>query len=172
MCCSTLTDLYNYRSYPFYVVCCGRDRMVVRCTTTYTISAYHYKGWEFESRSLLDTALCDTNCQWFATGQCFSPGTPISSTNKTDPPWYKENIVESDIEHHNPNPYYKWGLHLHKRLITCLSYYLPPVDHYYITICAGMFVDQGSSTFSLRMATTGACSAIHIMIKFTNLTNE
>jgi hypothetical protein len=47
---------------------------------------------------------------------------------------YKENIVESDIEHHNPNPYNKWGLHLHKRLITCLPYYLPPVDHYYITI--------------------------------------
>ena len=63
MCCSTLTGLHNYRSYPFYVVCCGRDRMVVRCTTTYTISVYHYYGWEFESRSLqgvLDTALCDT----------------------------------------------------------------------------------------------------------------
>jgi ribulose-5-phosphate 4-epimerase/fuculose-1-phosphate aldolase len=39
-------------------------------------------------------------------------------------------------------------------------------------MCAGMFVDQGSSTFSLRMATTGACSAIHIMIKFTNLTKD
>jgi hypothetical protein len=28
--------------------------------------------------------LCDKVCQWLATGQWFSPGTPISSTNKTD----------------------------------------------------------------------------------------
>ena len=44
----------------------GRDRMVVGFTTTYAIIAYHYLGWEFESRSLqgvLDTALCDANCQ-------------------------------------------------------------------------------------------------------------
>jgi hypothetical protein len=29
-------------------------------------------------RGLLDTTLCDKVCQWF------SPGTPVSSTNKTD----------------------------------------------------------------------------------------
>ena len=29
-------------------------------------------------------------------------GTPVSSTNKTDTPWYNWNIVESDIEHHKP----------------------------------------------------------------------
>jgi hypothetical protein len=28
--------------------------------------------------------LCDKVCQWLATCQWFSPGTPISSTNKTD----------------------------------------------------------------------------------------
>jgi hypothetical protein len=41
---------------------------------------------EFESRSwrgVLDT-LCEKVCQWLATGQLFSPGTPVSSTNKTD----------------------------------------------------------------------------------------
>ena len=32
-----------------------------------------------------DTTLCDKVCQWLATGQWFSPGTPVSSTNiKTD----------------------------------------------------------------------------------------
>jgi len=39
---------------------------------------------EFESRwwrGILDTALFDKVCQWFATGQWFSP---VSSTNKTD----------------------------------------------------------------------------------------
>ena len=30
------------------------------------------------------TTLCDKVCQWLAAGQCFSPGTPVSSTNKTD----------------------------------------------------------------------------------------
>ena len=30
------------------------------------------------------TTLCDKVCQWLATGRSFSPGPPISSTNKTD----------------------------------------------------------------------------------------
>jgi hypothetical protein len=34
-------------------------------------------------RGILDTTLCDKVCQWFAIGQWFSPGTPVSSTNKT-----------------------------------------------------------------------------------------
>jgi len=65
----------------------GRDRMVVGCTPTYAISAYHHLSCDFESRSwrgLLDTALCDKVCQWLPTGWWFSSGTPILSTNKTD----------------------------------------------------------------------------------------
>jgi len=30
------------------------------------------------------TALCDQVCQWLAAGRWFSPGTSVSSTNKTD----------------------------------------------------------------------------------------
>jgi hypothetical protein len=30
------------------------------------------------------TTLCDKVCQWLATGRWFSPGIPVSSTNKTD----------------------------------------------------------------------------------------
>ena len=30
------------------------------------------------------TTLCDKVCQWLVTGQWFSPGPPVSSTNKTD----------------------------------------------------------------------------------------
>ena len=33
---------------------------------------------------VLHTTLCDKVCQWLATGQWFSPGTPVSFTNKTD----------------------------------------------------------------------------------------
>jgi len=42
-------------------------------------------------RGVLDTTLCDIKvCRWLATGQWFSPGTPVSSTNKTD----RHNITE------------------------------------------------------------------------------
>ena len=30
------------------------------------------------------TTLCNNVCQWLVTGQWFSPGRPVSSTNKTD----------------------------------------------------------------------------------------
>ena len=49
---------------------------------------------EFEShswRGVIDTALCDKVCWWFAKGRWVSPGTPVSSTNKTDR--YNWNIV-------------------------------------------------------------------------------
>jgi hypothetical protein len=37
----------------------------------------HYRG-------VLDTTLCDKVCRWLAAGQWFSPGTLVSSTNKTE----------------------------------------------------------------------------------------
>ena len=33
---------------------------------------------------VLDTTLCDKVCQWLATGEWFSPGTLVPSTNKSD----------------------------------------------------------------------------------------
>ena len=51
------------------------------------ISAYHHSSCEFKPslwRDVLDTTLCDKACQWLATGRWFSPGTQVSSTNKTD----------------------------------------------------------------------------------------
>jgi hypothetical protein len=35
-------------------------------------------------QGVLDTTLCDKVCQWLAPGQWFSPGTPVSSANKTE----------------------------------------------------------------------------------------
>jgi hypothetical protein len=63
--------------------CHGRDRIVVGFTTTCTISAC---SWQ----DVLDTTLCDKVCQWLAAGWWFSPGTLVSSTNKTD----RHNITE------------------------------------------------------------------------------
>jgi hypothetical protein len=56
-------------------------------------------GEVFESHSG-DTSLCDKVCQWLATSLWFSPGTPVSSTNKTD---RHLNIVESGVKHHQTN---------------------------------------------------------------------
>ena len=67
--------------------------MVVVFTTTCAISSHHHKSCEFEPRScrgILDTTLCNKVYQWLATGRWFSPGTPVSSTNKTD----RHNIAE------------------------------------------------------------------------------
>jgi hypothetical protein len=39
---------------------------------------------------VLDTTFCDKVCKWLTVGQWFSPGTSVSSTNKTD----RHNITE------------------------------------------------------------------------------
>jgi hypothetical protein len=63
----------------------SRDRMVVGFTTTYAISAYHHWCCEFESRSgrgvehYVIKFVSDLRQSWW-----FSPGPPVSSTNKTD----------------------------------------------------------------------------------------
>ena len=36
------------------------------------------------ARCTQNTTVCDKVCQWPMTGQWFTPGTPVSSTNKTD----------------------------------------------------------------------------------------
>jgi hypothetical protein len=64
----------------------GRDLMLVGFTTTCAINAYHHKLWfqsPFMTRCTRYT-VCDKVCQWLSTGRWFSPGTAVSSTNKTD----------------------------------------------------------------------------------------
>ena len=62
--------------------------------------------WIPLKRVVLDTTLYDKYVSDFAAGRRFSPGTPVSSTNKTDchNTLYNLNIVESGIKHHNPTP--------------------------------------------------------------------
>ena len=78
--------------------------MVFGFTTTYAISAYHHCiCYELESRSGRCTTLCDKVCHWRATGRRFSPGPPVSATNKNWPPWYSWNIDENGVKHHQTN---------------------------------------------------------------------
>jgi hypothetical protein len=61
--------------------------MVVKFTTTYTITACHQESCEFESRSWRDVLVSYViRCvsDRLAAGRWFPPGTPVYSTNKTD----------------------------------------------------------------------------------------
>jgi hypothetical protein len=56
-------------------------------SSTRNLTPHPHKSCQFEScswRSVLDTTLCDKVCQWLVAGQWFSPGTLVSSINKTD----------------------------------------------------------------------------------------
>ena len=62
---------------------------------------------EFDPRSwqgVLDTTLCDKFCQWLATGQWFSPGIPVSSTNKIDCHDITEILLKVALNTINLNP--------------------------------------------------------------------
>ena len=67
--------------------------MVVGFTTTYAIQCLSPLTFWVQiplKRDVLNTTLFDKVCQWLATSQWFSQGTPVSSTYKTD----SNNITE------------------------------------------------------------------------------
>ena len=70
--------------------CRGRDRMVVGFTTAYAIGAYHHWVWIPLKARCMTLHVCDKVCQRDAAGRWFSPGTPVTFTNKTD----HHNITE------------------------------------------------------------------------------
>ena len=81
--------LFNITIMPYFVLeeAVVVDHIAARFTTTCAINAYRYTSCEFEYRSwpgALDTTLCDKVCQIFVVDRWISPGTPVSSTNKTD----------------------------------------------------------------------------------------
>ena len=60
------------------------------------------------------TTLCDKVCQWLTTGWWFSPGTLVSSNNKTDHDINDWNIIKSGVKHHIANQ----PIHLTSNVIT------------------------------------------------------
>jgi hypothetical protein len=67
--------------------CRGRDRMIVGLQLPICNQCLSpLKLWVRTPfrRGVLDATLCDKVCQWLDTGRWFSPGTPVSSTNKFD----------------------------------------------------------------------------------------
>ena len=106
--CSFSSDLLTNMATTFFSLssficrgCRGRDRMVVGFTTDVSLNLdQHYV----------------IKCQWIVTGRWFSPGPPVSSTNKTDchhiteSPRYSWNIAESGIKHQKIQVRYNWNI--------------------------------------------------------------
>jgi hypothetical protein len=58
------------------------------------------------NRGVLDTTLCDNVCHWLAADRLFSPGTPVSSTNKTDRHDINEILLKVTLNTITTNPIY------------------------------------------------------------------
>ena len=92
------------------------------------------------------TTLCDKVCQWLVTGQRFSLGPLVSSTNKTDCIWYSWNIVESGIKHHQANKQlhrFIWYLFGKEYCPTDIYFYLKILQFHMenVTICPDIFLN-------------------------------
>jgi hypothetical protein len=55
-------------------------------------------------KETLDTTLCDQVWQCLAAGWYFSPGTPVSSTNKTDRHDITEIVLQMELNTTNHHP--------------------------------------------------------------------
>ena len=99
--------------------------MVVGFTTTCVIRACHHYCCEFEPRSwrrgVFDTTLCDKICQWLATVRWFSPGTPVSSTNKIGLHHITEVLLKvtlNTINHKPKHPFGKQNICLYSHILS------------------------------------------------------
>ena len=77
----------------------ARDHMVVICITNHNQCLSPLTLW-----GVLDTILCDTNCQWLAKRSVVFSGCSTFPHHKHWPTWYNWNIVESGVKH-NKNQY-------------------------------------------------------------------
>jgi hypothetical protein len=76
---------------PCFFITRGRDRMVDGCYLwNQCLSVLTLWVRIPLRRGVLDTTLCDKVCLWLAECRWFHPGTPLSSTNKTD----RHDIIE------------------------------------------------------------------------------
>jgi len=98
-------------------------RMVVVYTATCAISVYYPQSCEFEPcswRGVLDTTLCDKVYQWLATGRWFPPGTPVTSTNKTDRHDITEILLKMALNTIN-QPTFHLDIHIYHVLVRSFS---------------------------------------------------
>ena len=65
-------------------------------------------------------ALCDQVCQWLAEGRWFSPSTPVSFTNKTDPHDITEILLKVELKTIQPtNQSICWKISSARHVCSC-----------------------------------------------------
>ena len=69
---------YSNKKYPNHFIC--REILSVCCS----YRDMKENASETQAHRVLDTTLCDNVCRWLTIGRWFSPGTSVSSTNKTE----------------------------------------------------------------------------------------
>jgi hypothetical protein len=96
---------------------------------------------------VLDTTLCDKVSQWLADGRWFSPGTPVSSTNKTDRHDITEILLKVTLSTKTLTLYLA-------HVFTLISL----TKNYYLLIYVS-FIIIWSQTSSLPVFLSGLCSS-------------
>ena len=106
------TQIYILRSEKFVIL------LILICIYV-CIICNEWNLWVRISLRARCATLCNKVC--YCAGRWFSPGTPVSSTNKTDRHDVTENIVESGVNHQknlNPNTFiyyyciFWWSIHI------------------------------------------------------------
>ena len=87
---------------------------IYNCLCNQYLSPLSLLVWITFRWGVLDSTLCDKDCQWLAPGQWFSPGTLVSSTNKTDCHDITEILLKVVFNTITHPPYFlssnlKWG---------------------------------------------------------------
>jgi len=81
MVCLTTIYMQKYLKYKYKFTVIFQGNIIHKQKIEYVLELWLFFSYKHIS---LDTTLCDIVCQWLATDLWFFPGTPVSSTNKTD----------------------------------------------------------------------------------------
>jgi hypothetical protein len=101
--------IYFYNYY-YHLYCCYFDTHPQWMKIVYIMYLIQPYVTMFVSHRFRFT-VCDKVCQWLVTGRWFCPGTPLSSTNKTDRHDITEILLKAALNtiNHTPQPPVHWS---------------------------------------------------------------
>ena len=108
--------------------------------------------WSPLRQGVLDTTLCDKVCWWLAAGRWFSPGTLVSSNNKTDRHNIIEILLKVALNTKTLTP--KWGDMSTKTLLfTSVMYYIKSSKEILVILLISSFKLRKRAYFVLFITT-------------------
>ena len=126
----------------------GRARMVVGLNYLCTQCPSPIELWVRIPlrRGVLDKTLCDKVCQWLAISRWFSPGTLISSTNKTDGHDLTETLLKVALNTINHIQCISFILCIYIYICVCVCMHAC----WYICVCVCVFILACFALYSTR----------------------